>query len=137
MNSEFPSLAELDLIQLWALLIRGEADDQPLAGKVAVACVPVTRLQSRPWRYGRQLADIILKPSAFSCYNDLKWLFSRFWPLTDEALHIAQLAHAGHLSNPAPGATHYYNPRITTPYWLPACDYVATIGDHVFVRERE
>ena len=38
-------LERLTDIELLALMIAAEADDQPIEGKVAVACVPVERLR--------------------------------------------------------------------------------------------
>ena len=123
-------------VELLALLIRCEADDQSLTGKIAVACVPLTRLRAMPWRYGRSLRAVMLLPYAFSCFNDPDWA-ARFWPLTAESTVIAQLAMAGHLVNPAHNATHYYNPKLADPSWAKLFEPIATIGDHVFMRETQ
>lgn len=120
--------------ELLAWMIKCEAGDQPLSGKVAVACVPLERVECRPWRYGSDLRSAILKPQAFSCFDDLDWA-ARFWPVDPEYLTLARLAAADLLHTPAPGATHYYNPKINTPYWAPLFEHVAAIGDHIFKRE--
>ena len=132
-SSEF-SLEGRNDIDILALLIKSEAGSEPLRGQAAVACVPFTRVSYMPWRYGRDVRSAMLKPKAFSCFNDLAWV-ARFWPVEEHYYTLARMAEASLIANPAPGATHYYNPDISQPYWRHEFKHIATIGDHVFMRE--
>ena len=133
-------LQRLNTLELMALLIRAEADDQPEAGKLAVAWTVVERVDARPWRYGTNLRAVMLKPAQYSCFNEERH-WKRFYepesPLFLEAFGLAIGVICGERPNPAAGATHYYNPSLAKPYWADPkyAQFVAQIGDHVFMRE--
>lgn len=125
-------LEHLSDLNLYGLMIAAEAANQPLEGQIAVAHVPLTRLQMRPWRYGRTLREVLLMPSAFSCFNDsAHW--QRFLSSVDRFAMMAELIH--HVPNPMPNATHYYNPKLATPYWVSKFEKIGVIADHIFMRE--
>ena len=119
-------------IQLLALLLAGEADNQPLAGQVAVACVVMERL--RLGRWGATVRTVMLQPWQFSTFNDTHWM--RFTHRMHAHTHTAALAIGGLLKTPAPGATHYHADYIA-PNWAtsPQMQRVATVGNHLFYRE--
>lgn len=133
-------LDKLSTIDLMALLIRAEADDQPEAGKVAVAYTLLTRAAMRPWRYGRDVRAVALKPLQYSCFNHPRH-WQRFYtphaPAWTAAQALSLAVLNGEVANPAPGATHYYNPALVTPYWAKPeyAKWIAEIGDHVFMQE--
>lgn len=125
-------LDHLSDAQIHSLMIAAESADQPIEGQIAVAHVPLTRLEMRPWRYGRTLRDVLLMPSAFSCFNgSAHW--SRFLSSVERFTMMTELVPF--LPNPMPYATHYYNPRLATPYWAPKFERIGTIGDHIFMME--
>lgn len=122
-------------IELLALLVAGEADNQPLAGRVAVACVAVERL--RRGRWGDTLHKVITQPYQFSTFNDDHYL--RFTHRINAHIQIAELAIERLLNTPTPNATHYcrydLNPM---PKWTGAM-YSKSLGrieDHVFYVEK-
>ena len=131
-------LNRLTDIELLALLIAAESDNQPLAGQVAVACVPLTRLR-RGW-WGRDLRRVILAPWQFSTFNEpppghkahWQWFTHRIGAYTTLAL----LAIDGLLASPVPTATHYH-PVSVSPTWIlsPKMLWLQQIGDHVFYQE--
>lgn len=53
---------------LLALTVWGEAEGEPDEGKAAVAHVVTNRMRKNPKRYGT-VADTVLAPYAFSCFN--------------------------------------------------------------------
>lgn len=119
-------------IELLALLIAAEADDQPIEGKVAVACVPVERL--RRGRWGRTLHQVILQPYQFSTFNGDHW--QSFTPRIGRYIMMAQLATERLLNTATPGATHYHTTNIA-PAWSHSKQMVriGVIGQHIFYRE--
>lgn len=120
--------------ELLALLIAGESDDQPLSGRVAVACVPVERLRRERW--GSTLRTVILQRWQFSTFNDDHW--KRFALRISAHMGLAELAINGLLCTPMPGATHYYAKSIPIP---PAWSFstkmvrLGDVGEHIFWRE--
>lgn len=135
-------LSALGDVELLALLIAGEADNQPLAGQVAVACVPIERL--RRGRWGATLRAVLLYPNAFSTFNDVgrpgalddHWV--RFWHRQQMYWMLARLAIDRHVHSPVASATHYCRhdlepkPRWTLPRYSTR---LGQIGDHLFYRE--
>ena len=128
-------LNRLTDIELLALMIAGEADNQPLPGKVAVACVPIERLRRRRW--GATLREVLLQPYQFSTFNDGHW--QAFTQRISAYTMLAELA-IGHLLNThTNSATHYcrydLNPM---PKWTSKkysfC--LGQIGDHLFYVEK-
>lgn len=126
-------LERLTDIELLALLIAAEADNQPLDGKVAVACVPVERL--RRGRWGRTLRQVILQPYQFSTFNGSHW--KRFGIRIGAHIMLAELAINNLCNSPTNGATHYHTADIL-PVWAksPAMIRRGQIGAHLFYQEQ-
>ena len=139
------SLVELNTlsdVELLALLVAGEADNQPLAGQVAVACVPLERV--RRGRWGHTLRGVLLQPYQFSTFNDvgrpgaLDDHWTRFLHRQQMYYLLARLAMDRHLNSHAPNATHYCRadlepkPRWTLPRYSM---FLGQIGDHLFFVE--
>jgi spore germination cell wall hydrolase CwlJ-like protein len=126
-NPHLP-LEQQDEDTLLAMLVWGEARGEPAAGRVAVAHVPLTRLQSRMMTRKTpsfSLREIILRNVngriyQFSCLNPNDpnrvklfqpiengglGLWSACWTAAVEAIQ-------GQSVNPAPGATHYVVRRL-------------------------
>jgi spore germination cell wall hydrolase CwlJ-like protein len=129
-----PNLDDYSDVELLALLIAGEADGEDLPGKVAVACVPITRLERRRW--GDSLRVVILQPYQFSTFNAGHWM--AFVPRMGEYRRLAALAMEKLLNSPVNGATHYHAASmIVRPKWAhsPQMQVMAQVGNHVFYRE--
>ena len=136
---ELEQLSDIDLL---ALMIAAEADNQPLAGQVAVACVPLERL--RRGRWGASLRAVLLQPYQFSTFNDvgrpgaLDDHWTRFRHRQQMYWMLARLAIDRHVHSPAASATHYCRrdlepkPRWTLPRYSTR---LGQIGDHIFYRE--
>lgn len=127
-------LSQLTDLELLALLIAGEADNQPLAGRVAVACVPATRLHRGRW--GKDLRSVMLQKWQFSTFNDDHW--RRFTGRISAHITLAECAINGLLNTPTPGATHYYAKSIPiAPAWAFSSRMVrlGDVGAHIFFEE--
>ncbi len=125
-------LQRLTDLELLALLIAGEADDQPLEGQVSVACVPVERLRRHRW--GTSLRAVMLQPYQFSTFNADHW--QSFTPRIGRYIMMAQLATERLLNTATPGASHYHATS-SAPAWSHSKQMVriGVIGQHVFYRE--
>ena len=133
--------------ELLARLIWGEARNQSLRGKVAVACVVMNRYETR--RYGTTIPGVITRKWQFSCFNGLwsddlsdddpnlaKMLNDPGEPITACRV-IAEMAIDGLINDPTGGATHYHTLK-SDPTWNDDPSmmiYLKTIGDHKFYRE--
>ena len=119
--------------ELLALMVAGEADNQPLPGKVAVAVVAVERL--RRGRWGDTLREVILQPYQFSTFNGSHW--QRFTPRIGAHIELAELAIERLLNSSVNGATHYHTVDIL-PSWAKSPQMIrqGQIGDHVFYLEK-
>lgn len=153
------ALAEQDERVLLAMLVWGEARNQPAAGQLAVAYVPLTRRSrsSTQKRATSSLSSVILASQQFSCFNASDPNFPKLLHPIEHGgtaswyrcLGAAERALSGSAPNPAPGATHYCTTALWNrapkhpdhPQWFEApviaagvTTHVATIGDHVFAR---
>lgn len=126
-------LQRLTDIELLALMIAGEADNQPLEGRVAVACLAVERHRRKRW--GDTLRKVILQPYQFSTFNGVHW--QRFTPRISAHVQLAELAIERLLNTPTSGATHYHTASIL-PVWAKSPQMMrhGQIGDHVFYVEK-
>lgn len=126
-------LQRLTDIELLALLIAGEADDQPLMGQVAVACVPVERQRRQRW--GVNLRSVMLQPYQFSTFNGTHW--KRFTQRMGAHVMLAELAINNLCNSPVNGATHYHTADIL-PVWAKSPQMIrrGQIGQHLFYTEQ-
>lgn len=125
-------LNRLTDIELLALMVAGEADNQPLTGRVAVACVAVERL--RRGRWGDSLRRVLLQPYQFSTFNGVHW--QGFTHHIGAHVQLAELAIACLLNSSVNGATHYHTTDVL-PSWAksPVMLRRGQIGDHLFYTE--
>jgi N-acetylmuramoyl-L-alanine amidase len=159
-------LEQQDEDTLLAMLVWGEGRGESPEGRLAIAHVPLTRVQVRA-ASGKEpfsLREVILSRSTsqiyqFSCFNPSD-------PNRDKLLHpieqegtglwaacwsTAVSAMSGQSANPAPGATHYVVRRLWSrptavgrrPQWFeqPCIEkgitkFIAEIGSHIFARTR-
>ena len=141
-RSFFLALGESELL---ARVIWRESANQPLAGQVAVACVPFNRLAAPRINYGKTLNNVLLKDAAFSCLDpdDPNYPLMKAGGnsrMLNRCRTIAELSIAKLLKDPTRmegmtlGATHYHLLTIK-PYWRDMLHYLITIGDHKFYLE--
>jgi spore germination cell wall hydrolase CwlJ-like protein len=128
-------------------VIYAEAEDQPLDGKFAVACVIRNRVLNPGW-WGKDWRSVLLKPLQFSCLNHdnptgRARVEKACWPFKmhhDVNWRECRMVAFGMLNDCfgdfTGGANHYYNPSIVKrhPVWAinrtPSCK----VGDHWFFK---
>ena len=122
--------------ELWAIItIRGEADGEPFAGKVAVARVIRNRMQFR-YQSNGTVAGTVLAPLQFSTWNATSppradWARAQLEdPLTAEAVRAWQ---ASEKDEEVKDAVLYHNPAVApNPQWKASARFIKTIGRHDF-----
>lgn len=124
----------------WELLARtlqAEAGNQGPEGMIAVGSVIMNRAGGDP----RKIRDVILKRGQFSAWNSLTGYAGGEQGQDMENMQPSEMAFtvAANLINnkytdPTGGATHYYNPTISSPAWgqSKAGGDWQQIGDHLF-----
>ena len=108
-------IREQQPLVLMALTVLGEAEGEPYQGKLAVAHVIANRMK----KHGKSVADTVLAPWQFSCWNagDPRKLFlvnvihkaaDNVLPgLWEESLQASECALNEPESDPTGGSTHY------------------------------
>jgi spore germination cell wall hydrolase CwlJ-like protein len=134
--------------EILARTIFGEASNQGEEGMTAVGNVILNRYRSNLPKYKTKdfegIKSVILKPYAFTVYNDKKdENYNRMMSATKEnesyakALDIAEKLLTGKIKDNTGGATHYFNPDEADPYWKdsPLMTPLKKIGNHSFYLE--
>lgn len=113
-----------------------EARGEPFKGKMAVAAV----IQTRARQTKTQLAEVCMKTTQFSCWNDLKYVPEFYSAGTgmlpadikarSDCYGIAWVLMSS--DREWDYLTHFYNPSIVTPTWARSLHGKRTIGNHVF-----
>jgi spore germination cell wall hydrolase CwlJ-like protein len=120
----------------FAVMLWREARGEPAEGKRAVANVVLNRV-ARPGWWGHSIYDVIVKSDQFSSMTATGDMGTKRWPKIEdpqfeECFAIAHAAMDNVLSNPAPGADHYYAVSIPPPKWADESKFVCQIGNHRF-----
>lgn len=123
---------ELDI----ARTIVGEAEGESFQGQLAVAEVIRNRARLRH----RSPYEIVHARKQFSSWNtpQSRKRFAQLgfgdpsvanalaaWKMVNEPLH----------EDVVPGATHFYNPELAKPYWVPKMRQVGQVGRHAFLSD--
>lgn len=134
-------------VVLMARMLFGECDKGAKEEKIEIAWTVLNR-KSHPIDYGDSVRAVILKPSAYSCFNTYKngreektlkrmrdpykYDQARF----NECLDVAQGVLSGKYKPRLQGMTHYYL-KGTSPWWKDKKNFVGhtPFGYHVFCRE--
>lgn len=126
-------------IDLLARTIYGESRGEGVEGMQAVANVIMNRVNAGRW-YGRTVSEVVLKPFAFSCWNENDPNYNLVKKVDENntgfkwAKSIAIDAYNGKLADITKGATHYHAAGFT-PYWAGSMTKTVIIGNHVFYKE--
>ncbi len=113
-------------VRLLAMVIEGEAADEPYKGKVAVGAVILNRMESK--QFPKTLSGVVYEKLAFeSVMNDQ---YKR--PLTQDSIRAAQDAINGH--DPTEGALYFWNPVTAKSKWVWSRPVTDQIGRHVFAK---
>lgn len=130
-------------LQILAQTILGEAEGEPLQGKVAVAWVIVNRAVGRKLT----ITAVCLQPKQFSCWNQGSPRISRMEgaslsdPYYRSCYGVGCLVLAGEYADITRGAQFYFTKaappwaRVWPPIWAQRMVQTAEIGAHVFFKE--
>ena len=136
-------LINLPISDLLARMIFGEARGEGEQGMLAVAHVALNRASHPGW-WGKSLAQVIVSPLQFSCFNPNSTELPEILDLDADApssefspcLTVAEDVLAGTTTDPTGGATAYLNPAECKhmPSWATQAAYTCTIGKHHFYK---
>ncbi|GBF32380.1 spore cortex-lytic enzyme SleB [Desulfocucumis palustris] len=112
--------------RLLAMVIEGEAADEPMTGKVAVGAVIINRMESG--KFPRRLNQVVYQPLAFE--SVMNGQYTR--PLSSDSIKAANMAMNG--SDPTHGALYFWNPQTARSKWVWQRPVTMQIGRHVFAR---
>jgi len=138
----------MDEIVLLALLIIGEAADQPFNAQLGVACVALNRLSLCA---SCTLWDVVVESGEFASINAAQRLpesyIGRYWNepqrlWESRAGRLALLAATKALSSwpegdPTNGATHFENLAFGKPLWANSLQETVKLGDLTFFEMKD
>ncbi len=124
--------------ELLARALVAEAGNQGPTGMLATGNVIMNRVNSRG--YGDGVRGVILKPGQFSPFNSITGYAGGEQGQNIDAIRPDETAYmiadsllSGSAGDITGGATHFYNPDISSPSWARGKEFTR-IGDHVFGR---
>lgn len=125
----------LDDIDLLIALVMGEAEGEPILGKIAVAQVVKNRMNDPRWP--DDWKGVMLQKSQFSCFLPAYFrpeILKHSWsPAWKECKFAAFGVFNDYVRDVTGGANHYHadwlNPK---PKWANPEKETLTIGDHIF-----
>jgi len=128
----------LDDRELLARLLQAEAGSEGPLGMLAVGSVIRNRANTRG--YGDTIRDVMTKPGQFSPLNSVtgyaggeQGVDFEDLQASEDAYNVADAILSGEYEDPTGGATHFYNPDISTPNWgREAGGNWMTLGRHIF-----
>jgi N-acetylmuramoyl-L-alanine amidase len=112
--------------QLLAMVIEGEAADEPMTGKVAVGAVIINRTESA--KFPRNVRSVVYQPLAFE--SVMNGQYTR--PLSHDSVRAANMAINGW--DPTGGALYFWNPVTAKSKWVWQRPIAMQIGRHVFAK---
>ncbi len=125
-------------LELLSGLIVGEAEDQSWEGRVLVAMCAMERSKHPGhWNWGRNLREIILAPTQFSCFQDSNIMriihrkreVDYIWR---ENSLIAHAVYTGMLNDMVKRKPTHYHGVDVHPSWAKKIEYLYKVGDHLF-----
>ena len=125
---------EFDLLLACVL---GEAENEPLFGKLGVACIARNRVNDPRWPDNYK--DVLLQPYQFSCFlSDFlrPEIFNRSYDKSwwREAKFAAFGVYYDWIQDVTQGANHYHAVSIDPPYWAKDRHPVFRMGEHWFYK---
>ena len=113
-------------VTLLAMVIEGEAADEPYEGKVAVGAVILNRMEDK--QFPKTLSGVVYEDLAFE--SVMNGQYKR--PLSQESIKAAQASIHG--SDPTDGALYFWNPVTAKSKWVWSRPVTDQIGKHVFAK---
>ena len=134
---------------LLARMIFGEARGCSEIERIAVGYTALNRVNDGKKWNGETIREVILKPKQYSCFNEsdpnrakLMNPMSYEPKVFEDCLDIARNILNGECSDPAKGATHYFNPRYANPSWANRMNHIGYLdlgedkkSEHKFFKE--
>lgn len=115
-----------DEVMLLAMVIQGEAANEPFEGKVAVGSVILNRMESD--QFPNTLSGVVYQKAAFEAVANN--MYKR--PLRNESINAAQEAIEG--GDSTNGALYFWNPATAQSKWVWTRPVTDKIGQHVFAK---
>lgn len=118
----YKSAEEMSELEILAKTIEAETRGEGYEGKIAVGAVIANRAASG--KYGKGISGVILKKGQFSPWNDYTGYAKgeqgqdmlKIKP-SASSYKAAEAILKGDYEDVTKGATHYYNPAVSTPDW--------------------
>jgi spore germination cell wall hydrolase CwlJ-like protein len=111
-----------------------EAGVESVEGKFAVAQVTLNRLKTGRW--GNTICKVVYAPSQFSWTMYKKQRHAQpKGPLWDQSHMVAKSFLEQGYRVPKLEDSTYYHADYVKPYWTPAVEKVAQIGQHIFYKK--
>lgn len=124
--------------ELLARILTAEAGNQGPVGMTAAGNVIMNRANSSG--YGDGVRGVIMKPGQFSPMNSVTGYAGGEQGQNIDAISPSETAYmvadsllSGSAGDITGGATHFYNPEISSPSWAQGAEFTR-IGDHLFGR---
>ena len=132
-------LEKLDDLDLLLALVMGEAEGEPLLGKIAVAQVVKKRFEDSRWPITWQ--EFMLQEAQFTCFSPAYFRpetikYHREEIAWRECKFAAYGVYNNYIRDLTDGANLYWNPDIIKPNWdWSKVTLLDKIGKHQFARE--
>jgi len=139
----YETAEEMPDLEILARTIEAEASGEPFEGKIAVGSVIANRVASGSYGGSGGIKGVILKKGQFSPWNS----YTKYakgeqgkdmlnLKASEESYKAANDILTGNYTDETGGASHYVNPKVSTPDWLPDMKGrkkgTVTIGNHLF-----
>jgi N-acetylmuramoyl-L-alanine amidase len=144
-SAELPA-ASGSAADILARTLWGEARNEPVRGKEAVAALVVNRVRRAQARggywWGNSIIEVCRRPEQFPCWHSSGPNAAKCAAVTVQdrnfraCLRIARRAIAGVIDDPTAGATHYHAKGVLPP-WTRGQVPSAEIGNTLFYRDVE
>lgn len=142
------TLEYLNSTEVVGLTLKGEAEDQPIHGIIAVGCVIRNRLIKNPNLY-KSMKDVCLAPKQFSCWNEFTLRRENLLKMADalyknyrlpdsymrQCIWVAKGIVEGDIRDNIRGKMNYVTRDLFDnhrPDWAKHAKNEEQIGDHVF-----
>lgn len=135
------TMDKVDNVQEVACLsqaVHGEAADQSMEGKIAVAYVIINRTKSDRFP-SDDVCGVIRQKGQFSFLHSVKWIQESnpgVRQQMQDSIRASIIAINGEKADPTHGSLYFINPKIANRTWLGNLRLTARIGDHAFYKPR-
>lgn len=135
------NMDNLDNVQEVACLsqaVHGEAANQSMEGKIAVAYVIINRTKSDRFP-SDDVCGVIRQKGQFNFLSQVKWLQENrpgVRQQMEDSVKASIIALNGEEADPTHGSLYFINPKIADRSWLGNLRFTTRIGDHAFYKPR-